>query len=151
MTVSEQPYALDEHEVKNRLSKPLTINIAELWMLNDVVRHEMPGTDTWKFPPVSRELNEEIALAIHACVTDKLDEYTLLVTEGDLLVLDFCIRRDMKTLEGAKGEDVLKKVFAVRAELAFQGLLGTELDETFKQANTRSKKDATSGNSDDAS
>jgi hypothetical protein len=88
----------------------------------------------WKFPPVSRELNEEIALALHACLTDKLSEYTLLVTEGDLLLIDYVIRRDMKTPEGARGEDILKKVFKARAELAFQGLLGAEIDESHQQA-----------------
>ncbi len=53
----------------------LCFSIAELWLLQGTCRHEIDGQDRWKFPPASKELTIEIALAINACVEGKLDEY----------------------------------------------------------------------------
>ena len=96
---------------------PVTFTREELWLCNDFIRHDIGQLDTWEFPPVDLELNEEIALAIHVCTTCNIKEYTLLLNHTQLLAIDFCIRRDMNTPEGATGKDILLKTFAARAKL----------------------------------
>ena len=80
--------------------------------------HELPESRHWRFPPASEELNEEVALALDACETHGLEEYTLLLSEGDMLVIDFFIRRDQRTPEGASGKQLLLKIFHARGELS---------------------------------
>jgi hypothetical protein len=96
----------------------VTLSLPELWLLHDFIRHEVPESRAWRYPPASEDLNEEIALAIEACETHELAEYTLLLSRGDLLVIDYFVRRDHKTPEGASGKRLLLKVFRARKELA---------------------------------
>lgn len=98
--------------------RPVTFTLAELWLLHDFVRHECPEMERWRFPPADLELNEEIALAIEACVSDGLEEYTLDLTRHQLLVIDYLIRHDYKTGQLAKERDILHKVFQARREMA---------------------------------
>ena len=116
-----------------------TFSIAELWLLDATCRHEISDQERWKFPPASKELTIEIALAISACVEGKLDEYTLLLSTGDLLVIDYNIRQGHKNMEGAKGQDILLKVFHALSQLA----LGYEIggtDQTYRDA-TKEKEE----------
>lgn len=98
--------------------KPVTFTRDELWLLHDFVRHELPDSRQWRFPPASEELNEEIIMALDACEAHELTEYTLLLSKGDMLVIDFFIRRDHRTPEGASGKQLLLKVFRARTELS---------------------------------
>ena len=113
----------------------VTFSLPELWLLHDFVRHEMSDANSWRFPPASEELNEDIALAIEACETHDLEEYTLLLSKGDLLVIDFFVRRDHKTPEGASGKRLLLKVFRARKELtsAIPEHEGDIDDKTYKE------------------
>lgn len=120
-------------------TRPVTFTLAELWLLNDFTRHEISQMDTWKYPPASRSLNQEIALAIVACVDSKLKEYTLELCEGDLLVIDYNVRRELKTPEGAHGDEILLKCWRALRQLA--GLLDSndysdlKYSEVIKNAN----------------
>ena len=96
---------------------PVTLEVNELWLLHDFVRHEMADGRFWRFPPASEQLNEEIAMALDACESHALGEYTLLLSRGDLLAIDYFVRRDHKTPEGASGKRVLLKVFRARRQL----------------------------------
>src|SRR5207237_9672656 len=98
--------------------KPVTFSRDELWLLHDFVRHELPESRQWRYPPASEELNEEIVVALDACETHELPEYTLLLSKGDMLVIDFFIRRDHRTPEGASGKNLLLKIFRARSELS---------------------------------
>ncbi len=116
-------------------------SIAELWLIDACVRHEVADQERWKYPPASKELTVEIALAINACVEGDLKEYTLLLSERDLLVLDYNIRQGHKNMEGAKGQDILLKVFHALSQLA----LGYEIggtDQTYKSATEERKEDS---------
>ncbi|TMB98084.1 MAG: hypothetical protein E6J42_06770 [Chloroflexi bacterium] len=97
--------------------RAVTFSLAELWLLHDFVRHEIPEAKSWRFPPASEDLNEEVALAIETCETHGLDEYTLMLSKGDMFVIDYFVRRDHKTPEGGSGKRVLLKVFRARKEL----------------------------------
>jgi hypothetical protein len=99
---------------------PVTFALNELWLLHDFVRHESADGKSWRFPPVCEELNDEIAFAIDCCESHDLEEYTLDLSRGDMLTIDYFIRRDHKTPEGASGKKVLLKVFHARKELATQ-------------------------------
>ena len=101
------------------LERPVTLTLAELWLLNDLIRHEMAEADRWKWPPTAKELADEIAFAILACEDHQLDDYTLMLSEGDLMVIDYNIRRDHKSPEGAVGKHILLKTFRARSELAY--------------------------------
>lgn len=93
--------------------------------------------ERWKFPPCDLELNEEIALAIDACVSDNLLEYTLDLTRQQLLAIDAVIRHDLKNSMMAKGRDILLKVFRARRELAFGYLIGGT-DRSFEEVTNAS-------------
>ena len=97
--------------------KAITFDVNELWLLHDFIRHEVPDARTWRYPPGSEELNEEIAFAIDACESHELTEYTLVLSRGDMLAIDYYVRRDHKTPEGASGKRLLLKVFRARKEL----------------------------------
>ncbi len=119
---------------------PVSFSIAELWLLDACVRHEIDGQDRWKFPPASKELTIEIALAINACVEGKLNEYTLLLSTGDLLVLDYNIRQGHKNMEGARGQDILLKVFHALSQLALGYEIGGD-DQAYKDATAEKEKE----------
>ncbi len=128
--------------------RPLTFAVQELWLLHDFVRHEIPDMERWKYPPADPELNEEIALAIEACASNGMSEYTLDLTKHQLLVIDYLIRHDYKTAQMAKGRDVLLKVFKARREMA--GLTvasaGDANDKTYQEVKNNA---AANRNTDD--
>ena len=126
---------------------PVLFSIAELWLLDACVRHEIDGQDRWKFPPASKELTIEIALAINACVENKLDSYTLLLSTGDLLVLDYNIRQGHKNMEGARGQDILLKVFHALSKLALGYKVGGD-DQTYKDATAEEEGKEEADNAD---
>lgn len=97
---------------------PVVFSVPELWLLHDFVRHEIPDAKSWRYPPASEDLNEEIAMALESCETHELAEYTLMLSRGDLLLIDYFVRRDQKTPEGASGKQVLLKIFRARKTLA---------------------------------
>ena len=115
-------------------SRPVEFTLAELWMLNDVIRHDEDAISKKAWPLVSTQLNGEIALAILACEDSSLKTYTLALTKGDMLVLDANVRRDMKTPEGAKGKEILLKLFKARYELAYGATAEGGEDLTYRQA-----------------
>lgn len=118
--------------------RPVTLTRDELWLLHDFVRHELPDSRQWRYPPASEDLNEEIVLALDACETHGLDEYTLLLSRGDMLVIDFFVRRDHRTPEGASGKQLLLKIFRARSELSLELPEHEGNDLTYKEV----KKDA---------
>jgi hypothetical protein len=91
--------------------------LKELWMLHDFIRHEIADYDKWKFPPASKTLNDKITEAIHNCILLGMQEHNLLLSKGDCYAIDYNIRRDAKTPEGAKGESILLKVFKTKEEI----------------------------------
>ena len=111
---------------------PVTLTVAELWLLHDFCRHEV-ADDKWLFPPANFDLNEEIALALDACETDNLTEYTLLLNQKQLLVIDYWVRRDHKTPEGASGKRLLLKVFRARRELAMGMATAEDGDRSYAE------------------
>ncbi len=115
-------------------ARPVEFTLAELWMLNDVIRHNEDGISKKAWPSVSTQLNGEIALAILACENSDLKAYTLALTKGDILVMDTNVRRDMKTPEGAKGKEILLKLFKARYELIYGATAEGGEDLTYRQA-----------------
>lgn len=104
---------------------PVVFTLAELWMLNDFVRHDAASSDQRPadYPVVSTALNDDVAHAIFACHEHKQPDYTLWLGYGDLLLLDYQVRRDYKTSEGAFGKAILLKVFKAREAMRVNSLL----------------------------
>lgn len=125
--------------------RPVTLTRDELWLLHDFVRHELPDSRQWRYPPASEDLNEEIVLALDACETHALDEYTLLLSRGDMLVIDFFVRRDHRTPEGASGKRLLLKIFRARAELSLELPDHVGNDLAYKEVNKDAAADHDSG------
>ena len=121
--------------------RPVTLTVGELWLLHDFVRHEMPDANAWRYPPASRDLNDEIVFALEACEACDLSEYTLALSRADLLAIDYFVRRDYKTPEGASGKTVLLKTFRARKELASEMTmaLGEAPDRTYKEVSANAK------------
>jgi len=115
-------------------SRPVSFTLAEIWMLHDVIRHDEDAICKKAWPSVSTQLNSEIALAILACEDSDLKTYTLTLTKGDMLVMDANVRRDMKTPEGAKGKEILLKLFKARYELIYGATAEGGEDLTYRQA-----------------
>ena len=116
-------------------SASIEFTLAELWMLHDVVRHDQDAISRKRWPVVATALNDDVALAILACEDGGLKAYTLELTRGDVLLLDFHVRRDMKTPEGARGMDILLKLFRARRDMLF-GFRSADgaSDESYKTA-----------------
>jgi hypothetical protein len=123
--------------------RPVTFTVGELWLLHDFIRHEMADANSWRYPPASRDLNEQIVFALEACESCSLDEYNLLLSRADMLVIDFFVRRDHKTPEGASGKTVLLKTFRARKELAMEMNIADIEDRTYEEVNVNA-----SGNRD---
>jgi len=125
--------------------RAVTFSLPELWLLHDFVRHEIPEAKSWRYPPASEDLNEEIALAIEACETHELTDYTLLLSKGDLLVIDYFVRRDHKTPEGAAGKKVLLKVFRARKEMMSEMPAHDGDDRTYREVTRHAATDHDAG------
>ncbi len=98
---------------------PVTFTLEELWLLRAFVRHEVAQQESWKFPPASLELNDQVAEAILLCEEHELGEAVLLLTRGDCLVIDAVIPQDAKSVNGTRlGQTILLKTFAARRDLA---------------------------------
>ncbi len=97
---------------------PIVVSVAELWLLQRCIRHEVLGQETWKFPPASVELNDQIAAALLFCSEQNVGEAALQLSWGDLLAIDFAVPADAKDVNGRPiGRELLLKSFAARAAL----------------------------------
>lgn len=106
----------------------VVFSLDQLWLLNDLIRHESDQDKTWKIPPSSKELNATVADAILACEDHGLTEYTIPISSGDTYVIDFHVRRSMKSYLGTPiGVNLLLKVFRARRELSGESM------ETFRE------------------
>ncbi len=105
----------------------------ELWMLHAFVRHDRDRINKERYPIVSTELNEQIVFALLACANSEIKEYTLLLTLGHILLLDWCIRDDMKSPAGANGKAILLKIFQARTDLVY-GPTSEHQDVSYKTA-----------------
>lgn len=115
---------------------PLIFSIAELWLLQRCIRHELPQQEQWKFPPASLELNDQIATAILFCTEQSVQEAALQLSWGDLLAIDFTVPPDAKDVNGRPiGREALLKSFAARAALR-RGYSLPEVTETIEPSKT---------------
>lgn len=90
----------------------------ELWLLQSVVRHELPQLDQWKFPPASLDLNDQIARALVFCDENDCSEAALILSRGDCLVIDYCVPQGAKSAAGVPiGKHVLMKSFLARRSI----------------------------------
>jgi hypothetical protein len=121
--------------------RPVTFELSELWLLHDFIRHEVPDARTWRYPPGCEELNEEIVFAIDTCEAHQLTEYTLMLSRGDMLAMDYFVRRDHKTPEGASGKKLLLKVFRARKELATEIPGHSGDDRTYREVKQHASTD----------
>ncbi len=129
---------------------PVEFTLAELWMLHDHVRHVAAESEKARWPIASKELNDQVALAILACEDGKLGAYTLLMTDRELMVIDHWIRRDMKIVDegGASGKDILLKLFRARRELAYGATAEGGEDLSYKTALDRKTYEKEAENAD---
>lgn len=111
--------------------RPVTFTLGELWLLSAFVRADCPERERWAWPPANKALNDEIAFAIVACEEDRLSEYTLELSEGDLIVIDNVVKFDAKTTD-ARGKDILLKTYKARAQLA--GLTASQNGSDYRYA-----------------
>lgn len=96
----------------------VVFDLAELWLLQRSIRHEIAGQKFWAFPPASVELNDAVAEAIHFCVTENVTEAALRLSRGDLFAIDATVPADAKDVSGKPiGKTILLKSYAARAEL----------------------------------
>ncbi len=105
-------------------------SLEELWYMRSRVRHVVPNEEQWRsWPPASLELNEEICNAILVMEEsieqakgiggEPIREYSLSLSKGDCLLLDFVIDQDAATGTGSRiGKSILLKVMKARRELA---------------------------------
>ncbi|MPZ22200.1 MAG: hypothetical protein GEU28_01340 [Dehalococcoidia bacterium] len=104
----------------------------ELWLLHDHVRHEMgPAEDHWRLPPVSKDLNDQVAFALAV----EQDTAMLDLDEPCCLVIDYWIRRGMTNRFGVQlGESILTKVFKTRQSLAMGFKTSRDGDRAYFEA-----------------
>ncbi len=100
------------------------------------MRHDRERNNKEMYPIVSTELNEQIVFALLACANSKIKEYNLLLNLGHILLLDWCIRDDMKSPAGANGKEILLKIFQARTDLVY-GPTSDHQDIDYKTAISR--------------
>lgn len=92
--------------------------LEELWLLQSVIRHEMAQMESWKAPPVSLALNDQVAEALLFCHENNVGEAAILLTRADCLAIDFCVPQNAKSPVGVPtGRQVLLKSYHARADL----------------------------------
>jgi len=97
---------------------PVIFSVDELWLLQSLVRHEMPQQEMWKFPPASLDLNEQIAEVLLSCTDFELNEAALTLSHGDLLLLDYVIPQAAANVSGKNiGRALLLKTYRARRAL----------------------------------
>jgi hypothetical protein len=97
----------------------IEFSIQELWLIRAVVRHESSPAWQGKWPTYNLELNDQVAEAILLCTDEKQDGASLMVTQGDLYLLDAMVPQDAKDAAGKPiGKDILLKTFRARRELS---------------------------------
>lgn len=100
------------------ITSSVTFDIAELWLLQSVIRHEMAQQGEWKFPFASLDLNDRVAAAILFCDENHVSEASMQLSRGDTLCVDYNVRSDMKDAQGKQiGKLILLKSFRVRRDL----------------------------------
>lgn len=100
----------------NEVSVPFTLD--ELWFLQSVIRHDMAGAfENWEMPPVSIDLNDQIAEAILLC-EDGADEAHLVLSRHSCLVIDYCVDASARDINGKPiGRNILLKSFRARMQI----------------------------------
>jgi hypothetical protein len=129
--------------------RPVTLTVSELWLLHDFIRHEIPDANAWRYPPASRDLNEQIVFALEACESCNLEEYSLLLSKADVLAIDYFVRRDHKTPEGASGKTILLKTFRARKEMAMEMNIADVEDRPYKEVNVNGSRNYDSSQNPD--
>lgn len=96
-------------------SRSVMFSIEELLLLQAVIRHEQPQEWQGKWPAYSRELNDQIAEAIHFCSKYSVSERAILLSRGDLYAIDYCVPSSAKDAAGRPlGRSILLKTFEAR-------------------------------------
>lgn len=93
----------------------LVLSVDALWLLQSRVRHEHAAMDTWHYPLASASLNDAIAEALLFCEETQAKEAAIVVTWGDLLLIDAVVDASAKDAEGKPlGKPLLLKTFKAR-------------------------------------
>lgn len=101
--------------------------VEELWLMQSVIRHEMPQIDQWKFPPASLDFNDQIAQALVFCDENGVGEAALILSRGDCLTLDYCVPQGAKSAAGVPiGKHILMKSFRSRRTIEDQQFLSAD-------------------------
>lgn len=101
------------NEAPRTASQVFTID--ELWLIQSVIRHEIPQIDQWKFPPANIDLNDQVAQALVFCDENNVSEAAVVMSRGDCLAIDYCVPQGAKSSAGAPiGKQVLMKSFHAR-------------------------------------
>jgi hypothetical protein len=83
--------------------------------MQSVIRHELPQSDQWKFPPAGVELNDQVAQALVFCDENGATEAALILSRGDCLAIDYCVPQGAKSAAGVPiGKHILMKSFRAR-------------------------------------
>lgn len=119
---------------------PVPFALADLWLIQGFVRHEMAQQDTWKFPPASLSLNSSIAEAILFCVDQNEPEAVIDLSLGDCLVFDYLIPNTLSDVDGKPvGREILLKTFRARRAIEDGTALTADasVDLTYSQASKK--------------
>lgn len=121
--------------------RPLVLTQEELWLLQSVIRHEIPQHESWRNPPGSQSLNDEVARALLRCADGGLLEAAVLVSLADTYALDACVPQTAKSPAGSMiGRTLLLKSFRVR--VALQGeedVIATALVDPQEEASAQNR------------
>ena len=107
-------------------------DLAELWLLQQHVRHEMQGLREWEAPPASLELNDRIAGAILLLEETGEGEAAFELAFGDCLVIDYVIPASAKDVDGKLiGKRILLKTYEARRQIQLDIACTGEVDRKF--------------------
>ncbi len=113
-------------------------SLEELWLMQSVIRHEMPQIDQWKFAPANLELNDQIAQALVFCDENGVNEAALVLSRGDCLAIDYCVPQGAKSAAGVPiGKHILMKSFRARRAIEDQDFRLTDEPQQMSSGEVR--------------
>ncbi len=113
-------------------------SLEELWLMQSVIRHEMPQIDQWKFAPANLDLNDQIAQALVFCDENGVNEAALVLSRGDCLAIDYCVPQGAKSAAGVPiGKHILMKSFRARRAIEDQDFRLTDEPQQMSSGEVR--------------
>ncbi len=115
-------------------SREVSFTAAEILLLNDLIKHEVPQMELWSWPPADIELSDQLLLAVEATAVSKAQDCILTLGRRDVVIINYHVSSTMREADGtAIGLHIICKVARTLRELTDQVVYTEVTDRTYKE------------------